>query len=68
MFINHMLGVRFCFQGTYTVLATYIIPAFMNIPVRRGEKQSWGLHGFSLVSNYLPFQPRLLGSAEMVKN
>lgn len=33
-----------------------------------GEKQSWGLHGFSLVSNYLPFQPRLLGSAEMVKN
>ena len=40
----------------------------MDIPVRRGEKQSWGLYGSGLVSNYLPFQPRLLGSAEMVKN
>lgn len=67
MFINHMFGVRHCFQGTYTILATYIIPAFLDIPVRRGEKQSWGLRGFGFVSNYLPLQPRLLGPAEMEK-
>lgn len=42
MFINHMLGVRLCFQGTYTVLATYIIPAFMNIPVRMGRETVLG--------------------------
>lgn len=68
MFVSHLLCARCCSHSAYTVPATYIISALRDISVRQEELQTWRLHGFDLVSNYLPFQPILLSSAEMVRN